>query len=243
MSLLSITNLTSGYGGLEILHGVSLHLEDGEIVALLGPNGSGKTTILKSIFSLADVRGGSIVFRERDITRSPTHSLLELGISYVPQGRLVFHNLTVRENLEMGAFLVHHKETIAKNLEAVFADFPRLKEKERERAGNLSGGEQQMLALGRAMMMTPAVLLLDEPSLGLSPKIVKDVFAKLVEINRRGVSILIVEQNVHLALGIANRGYLLGAGEIKYTGPAAELDDPEKMRTLYFGNSNLEPRT
>ena len=220
---------------MEVLHDVSLHADEGEVVALLGPNGSGKTTILKSIFSLADVMKGKITFRDRDITRAPTHSLLEMGIAYVPQGRLVFQNLTVRENLEMGAFLLNHKETVQKNLEAVYDRFPVLKKKSRERSGNLSGGEQQMLALGRALMVTPTLLLLDEPSLGLSPKITKEIFAHIASLAKSGLSILVVEQNVHLALQVADRGYLLAAGEIRFEGSAEELDDPEKMRKLYLG--------
>lgn len=236
MPLLTISNLTAGYGALDVLHGVSLDVHEGEIVALLGPNGCGKTTVLKSVFGLADVRGGDVIYRERTITGSPTHSLLELGIAYVPQGRLVFPSLTVKENLEMGAFLLNHRETVRQNLANVLDDFPQLKGKLATRADALSGGEQQMLALGRALMLTPSVLLLDEPSLGLSPKTCADVFAKLQDLNRRGVSILLIEQNVHLALSIAHRGYLLAAGVIKFSGLATELDDPEKMRRLYFGS-------
>lgn len=233
--MLQIKNLTAGYGAMEVLHNVSLHADQGEVVALLGPNGSGKTTILKSIFSLADVIKGEVWFRDKDITKVPTHSLLEMGIAYVPQGRLVFANLSVRENLEMGAFLLNHRETVEKNLAAVYKRFPVLEKKSREKSGNLSGGEQQMLALGRALMVTPQILLLDEPSLGLSPKITKEMFVHIVALAKTGLTILIVEQNVHLALQIADRGYLLAAGEIRFAGSAAALADPEKMRKLYLG--------
>ncbi len=220
---------------MEILHDVSLDAAEGEVVALLGPNGSGKTTILKSIFSLADVMRGAIKFRDQDITHTPTHALLERGIAYVPQGRLVFPNLTVSENLEMGAFLLNHEETKEKNMAAVFKQFPVLEKRSKEKSGNLSGGEQQMLALGRALMMTPTLLLLDEPSLGLSPKITKEIFGHIALLAKSGMTILIVEQNVHLALQVAHRGYLLAAGEIRFAGTARDLDDPEKMQKLYLG--------
>lgn len=232
--LLTIQNLKAGYGNSEVLHGVSFEVRPGEIVALIGPNGAGKSTILKSVVGLAMKTRGEIRFRDKDISRMPTHALLEQGIGFVPQGRLVFASMTVRENLEMGGYLLDHRETLQKNLEAVCGYFPILKRKLKERAGSLSGGEQQMLAVGRALMMTPELLMLDEPSLGLSPKIQRELFEILKAINAAGAALLVVEQNVRLVLKYASRGYLLTAGQIKFAGSAAELGDERRMREAYL---------
>lgn len=236
MSLIKIKNLDAGYEKMQILFDVNLEVQPGEIVALIGPNGAGKSTILRAIFDLANAYKGSIIFGNKDITHMKTHALLEEGISFVPQGRLVFENLTVEENLLMGAYTINHPEAKNKNLESVYNFFPALKEKKDNLALDLSGGQQQMLALGRALMTTPRLLLLDEPSLGLSPKVMKEIYQKIREINEQGVSLLIVEQNVHLALDVAQRIYLLAAGSVKHVGPPEDFKDMERMRSLYLGN-------
>ena len=232
--LLDVQNLSAGYGELQVLRNVSLGVEEGEMVVLIGPNGAGKSTVLKSVVGLTDRSEGRILFQGKDITRLPTHALLEEGVGFVPQGRLVFPSLTVRENLEMGGYLIDHRETLDANLAAVFARFPVLAEKARELAGNLSGGQQQQLAIGRALMMTPKFLMLDEPSLGLSPKLMHELFQKLEEIREAGTSILVVEQNVRLALKYVDRGYLLANGEIRARGSAEELSRPELMHEAYL---------
>jgi branched-chain amino acid transport system ATP-binding protein len=232
--LLEIENLTAGYDNLEVLQGISLKVFQGEIIALIGPNGAGKSTILKAVVGLADKNSGSIFWKGRDISSLPTHALLEEGIGFVPQGRLVFPSLTVRENLEMGGYLLDHRETLRQNLAIVLEYFPVLREKIKMRAGRLSGGEQQMLAIARALMMTPELLMLDEPSLGLSPKITQELFEILEKINANGTTLLIVEQNVRLILQYAHRGYLLAAGQIRIAGTAAELSDEKLMHEAYL---------
>ncbi|MBI4598981.1 ABC transporter ATP-binding protein [Candidatus Uhrbacteria bacterium] len=232
--VLEIHNLVAGYGGLEVLHGTSLHVDEGEMVALIGPNGAGKSTVLKSIFGLADRASGQILFQGKDVTQLPTHALLEEGMGFVPQGRLVFSSMTVEENLEMGGYLLNHTETRRQNLDHVYARFPALADKRRERAAHLSGGQQQQLAIGRALMMSPQLLLLDEPSLGLSPKLMAEVFQKLDEIRAEGTALLVVEQNVRLALAHANRGYLLAAGTVCVSGSAKELSRPGLMQEAYL---------
>lgn len=232
--MLELKNIRAGYGNSEVLKGVSLAAGKGEIVALIGPNGAGKSTVLKSIMNLAGLSNGSIAWKGKDIARLPTHSLLEEGIGFVPQGRLVFPSLTVAENLEMGAYLLDHKETAARNLKLVLDYFPVLNRRRRDKAGTLSGGEQQMLAVGRALMMTPELLMLDEPSLGLSPKATEAVFEKLKEINRAGVTLIIVEQNVRLVLRYAHRGYLLVNGSVRFEGNAEELGTERLMHEAFL---------
>ena len=232
--MLQIKNLTSGYGGNEVLHDISMQVAPGEIVWLIGPNGAGKSTILRSIFQLAKIKAGTIAFKDHDITKLHTHDLLELGIGFVPQGRLVFSNLTVQENLRMGGFLLNNKDVLQKNIEDVVRRFPVLQEKLREKARNLSGGQQQMLAIGRALMMTPQLLLLDEPSLGLSPKVTQEIFAILKEINAAGTTLMIVEQNVHLLLKFATRMYVLASGRVVAEGKPETFHDPAVLRKLYF---------
>jgi branched-chain amino acid transport system ATP-binding protein len=232
--MLRIQNLKSGYNGVEILHGIGLEIKSGEIVALIGPNGAGKSTLLKSIFNLCEIYSGEIIFKDKNITKLPTHYLIHEGVSYVPQGRQVFSNLTVRENLEMGAFIMEDHELIKRNIQDVFNKFPILKEKERELALNLSGGEQQMLAIGRALIQDPELLLLDEPSLGLAPKVMREVFEKILEINKEGISIIIVEQNAKKATEIANRTYVMEDGEIALEGGKEILENP-KVKNIYFG--------
>jgi branched-chain amino acid transport system ATP-binding protein len=232
--MLKIQNLKSGYDGLEILHGINFEIKPAEIVAIIGPNGSGKSTLLKSIFNLAEIYSGKIIFKDKDITKLPTHYLIQEGICYVPQGRQVFSTLTVRENLEMGCFILEDHELFQRNLADVYNKFPVLKERENDLALNLSGGEQQMLAIARALIQDPELLLLDEPSLGLAPKIRKEIFEKIVEINNEGVSIIIVEQNAKQAVEIAHRTYVLENGRIVLEGGKEILKD-ERIKSIYFG--------
>ncbi len=234
MPLLEINKLHAGYGELRVLRDVSLSVEPGEFIALIGPNGAGKSTVLKSTYGQAGVTNGTIQFDGKDVTKLPTHALLEQGISYVPQGRIVFPSLTVYENLEMGGYLLNNKKTVAANIAAVFDRFPVLREKQKEKAGTLSGGQQQQLAIGRALMLAPKLLMLDEPSLGLSPKLQTEVFEKLKELQALGTTILCVEQNVRLVLRYADRGYLLVNGEIKLSSSSEELSKPEVMHGAFL---------
>ncbi|MBI2475029.1 ABC transporter ATP-binding protein [Candidatus Uhrbacteria bacterium] len=232
--LLHIENLSAGYGQLRVLNNVSLSVGVGEMVVLIGPNGAGKSTILKSIFGLTTKMNGQILFDALNITSLPTHSLIEQGIGFVPQGRLIFPTMTVKENLEIGGYLIDHKETLHKSLDYVFGLFSVLKEKQQELAGNLSGGQQQQLAIGRALMMRPKLLMLDEPSLGLSPKLTQEVFHILQKIREEGTTLLIVEQNVRLALSYVDRGHLLSNGKIIFSGTAKELGDEKIMHNAYL---------
>jgi ABC-type branched-subunit amino acid transport system ATPase component len=233
--MLQIKNLVAGYNGMEILHGVDFNLNLGEIVAIIGPNGAGKSTLLKSIFNLCQIYSGKIFFKEKDITKLPTHTLIQEGISFVPQGKQIFPSLTVKENLEMGAFVMKDKELIKKNTDYVFKKFDFLKTHQNSYAMNLSGGQQQILAIARALIQDPELLLLDEPSLGLSPKAMKEVFDKIVEINKEGVSIIIVEQNAKQAIEIAHRTYILENGKVALEGTKEILKDNEKIKSIYFG--------
>jgi branched-chain amino acid transport system ATP-binding protein len=232
--MLSIKNLHSGYNGTEILHGIDLQVAPGEIAAIIGPNGSGKSTLLKSIFNLCTVFSGKIFFKEKDITKLPTHELIYEGISFVPQGRQIFSDLTVKENLEMGAFIMQDKELVERNLQSVFKKFPFLKEKQNHYAFSLSGGQQQMLAIARALMQNLELLLLDEPSLGLSPKMMKEVFEKIVKINKEGIAIIIVEQNAKQAMKIAKTTFVLEDGRIALKG-GKEIANNKKIKSIYFG--------
>lgn len=232
--MLRIKDLKSGYNEIEVLHKLDLTIGVGEIVALIGPNGAGKSTVLKSIFSLADIYDGKIIFKDKDITNLKTHELIELGVSFVPQGRQVFTSMTVLENLQMGAYVINDQEVIDRNINDIFQKFPILKEKQDELAGNLSGGQQQLLAIARALIQNPQLLLLDEPSLGLSPKIMKEIFEKIVEIKNEGVAILIVEQNAKQAVDIADKIYILENGKIALEG-GKEILKNEKIRDIYFG--------
>jgi branched-chain amino acid transport system ATP-binding protein len=232
--LIEIKDLVAGYvPRVDVLKGVSLHLDDGELIGIIGPNGAGKSTLLKALFGLIDVRSGSAEFEGEDITDLKAHELVERGISYVPQVDNVFPSLTIEENLEMGLFL--QPKLVPERIETVVGLFPRLGERLKQRAGSLSGGERQMLALGRALMMQPQVLLLDEPSAGLSPALQDEVFIRTQQINQTGVAIIMVEQNARRCLQIADRGYVLDQGTNAYTntGPAL-LHDP-KVIELYLG--------
>jgi len=232
--MLKIRGLESGYDKIEILHKIDFEASPTEIIAIIGPNGAGKSTLLKSIFNLCEIYSGNINFRTKNITKLPTHDLIYEGISYVPQGRQVFSDLTVKENLEMGAFIIKDREVIKRNLNMVFDKFPFLREKREDYAFTLSGGQQQMLAIGRALMQSPKLLLLDEPSLGLSPKSIREIFDKIKEINKTGVTIIIVEQNAKAAVEIADRTYILEDGKIALKGGKEILKDP-KIKNIYFG--------
>jgi branched-chain amino acid transport system ATP-binding protein len=233
--MLSIKNLISGYNKSEVLHGVDIDVNVGEIVVMIGPNGAGKSTVLKSIFNLADVYSGKIIFKDKDITKLKTFELIELGIGYVPQGRQLFQNMTVLENLQMGAFIIEDEGVIKKGIEDVFKKFPVLKEKQNQISATLSGGQQQMLAIARALIQNPQILLLDEPSLGLSPIMMQQIFDKIIEIKNEGVAILIVEQNARQAMCIADRTYVLEGGRIGLHGGKDIIENP-KIRDIYFGN-------
>jgi branched-chain amino acid transport system ATP-binding protein len=232
--ILEIRDLTAGYGASEVLHGVSMEIASGEIVTMVGANGAGKSTSLRSIFGLTDVYGGNVRFRGQDITGLRSHHLVTYGLALVPQERGIFPSLTVYENLEMGGFTLRGDD-LRSHIEKVFARFPRLKERFRQKAGTLSGGERQMLAIGRGLMTDPELLMLDEPSLGLAPKIVEAVFEQIQLIHRSGTTIFLVEQNARRALSIADRAYVLELGRIRYHGAGQELlNDPEVQRA-YLG--------
>jgi len=233
--LLQVENLNVYYGAIHALQGVSFHLEQGEIVTLIGANGAGKSTTLKTICGLLRPREGSVHFRGQDITHAAAHRIVSLGISQVPEGRKIFAPLTVRENLEMGAYTRSDPREIADSMGRVFASFPRLKERLNQLGGTLSGGEQQMLSMGRGLMSRPELLLLDEPSMGLAPILVEEIFRIIREINQQGTSILLVEQNAHMALSVAHRGYVLETGRIVLEGTAAELRDNVQVQAAYLG--------
>lgn len=233
--MLKIDNIKVGYANaVEVLHGISLEVNPGEIVALIGPNGAGKSTVLKSIFSLTDIYSGKIIYKDIDITNLKTHELISLGISYVPQGRQVFSNMTVLENLQMGVFTIKDQDIIKKGIENIFKKFIILKEKQNALASNLSGGQQQLLSIARALIQNPQILLLDEPSLGLDPKTMKEIFEKIVEIKNEGISILMVEQNAKQAIAIADKTYVLENGKIALEGDREILKN-EKIKDIYFG--------
>src|SRR5579863_1130952 len=236
--MLEIKNLTVGYGAINALHNISLSVPAGSIVTLIGSNGAGKTTTLKTISGLLKPRAGQVLYEGQNIAGLAPHEIVKRGLCHVPEGRMIFSNLTVQENLQMGAYLKSDKAAIRKELDFVFATFPRLKERVSQVAGTLSGGEQQMLAIGRALMSHPKFLMLDEPSLGLAPLLVKTIFEKIVEINReRGLTILLVEQNANLALEISRFGYVLETGKIAVQGDSASLRQNSQVRNAYLGGS------
>ncbi len=234
--MLEIKNLQVSYGAINALHGISLSVKAGSIVTLIGSNGAGKSTTLRAISGLVKPQSGEILYAGQNITGLPAHQIVRLGLSLVPEGRMVFANLTVHENLMMGAYLQHDNAVIRRELELVFHTFPRLKEREQQIAGTLSGGEQQMLAIGRALMSRPKFLMLDEPSLGIAPLLVKTIFEKIVEINRaHGITILLVEQNANLALEISQFGYVLETGEIILQDNSAALRQNSQVKSAYLG--------
>jgi branched-chain amino acid transport system ATP-binding protein len=235
MTLLEVENIHSYYGNIHALRGVSLTVEEGEVVTLIGSNGAGKTTTLRSIHGILPPREGRIVFRGEEIQGVPAHDMIGKGISQSPEGRRIFHRMTVTENLEMGAFHRNDRIEIQEDMTRVFDLFPRLKERVKQEAGTMSGGEQQMLAIGRSLMGRPRLLLLDEPSMGLAPVLVERIFQVIEEINKQGTTILLVEQNANVALEIATRGYVLETGEIVNAAPAEKLREDPKVREAYLG--------
>ncbi len=232
-AILRASGVVAGYEETEILHGVSIEVQQGEMVAVIGPNGAGKSTLLKAIFGLVDVREGHVLFNGEDVTDEPPDRIVAKGLSYVPQTENVFPSLTIRENLEMGAFT--RRDGLRERVEQVCDLFPDLAGRRGDRAGKLSGGQRQMLALARALMLDPRMLLLDEPSASLSPKMVDSVFEKIREINERGTAILLVEQNAREALSFSSRGYVLVMGENRLEGRASDLIDNEDVARLYLG--------
>jgi branched-chain amino acid transport system ATP-binding protein len=233
--VLEVKGIDVYYGAIHALKGLSLEVEEGSIVTLIGANGAGKTTTLKSISGLLRPRNGAIMFKGSDISKVAPEKIVGLGISQVPEGRRVFSTMTVLENLEMGAYLRKDKKGIESDLENVFTRFPRLKERRKQTAGTLSGGEQQMLAIGRALMARPELMLMDEPSMGLAPLLVKEIFEIIKDINARGTTILLVEQNANMALSIANRAYVIETGEIVLEGTAEQLINSEEVKKAYLG--------
>ena len=233
--MLEIENLSVNYKAIKALLNVSCRVEQGEIVALIGANGAGKTTTLNAISGIVPPGSGTITFEGEDITRIPPHKIVMKGISQVPEGRRVFAKMSVLENLEMGAYIRSDKKGIAAEIERVFQMFPRLAERRKQLAKTLSGGEQQMLAMGRALMSRPRLILLDEPSMGLAPMLVEKIFEIIQEINREGTTVMLVEQNANMALSIAHRAYVLETGEVVLQGPAAELAANADVRKAYLG--------
>ena len=233
--MLRIADLNVYYGAIHALKGISLEVHQGEIVTLIGANGAGKSTTLRTISGLIAPKSGAVDFEGQGIAGLGAHDIVRRGISQVPEGRRIFADMTVLENLELGAFIRNDKDGIASDMEMVFTRFPRLKERISQQAGTLSGGEQQMLAIGRALMSRPRLLLLDEPSMGLAPLLIKEIFSIIVDINKAGTTILLVEQNANMALSIANRAYVLETGRITLSGDAKDLAASEEVRKAYLG--------
>ena len=233
--LLELNNVHSYYGHIHALNGVSLYVNEGEIVSLIGSNGAGKSTSLRTISGIIHAREGHVLLDGKDITHTEPHNVVKMGIGHVPEGRGIFPKLTVQENLEMGAFTVNDQKTIKDRLELVFEMFPRLKERILQYGGTLSGGEQQMLAIGRGLMLNPRLLMLDEPSMGLAPVLVDLIFETIKKLNEKGTTILLVEQNALMALSIAHRGYVLQTGGIALTDDAAKLKKNEMVQKTYLG--------
>lgn len=233
--MLKVEDINVYYGNIHALKGVSLEINEGEIVTLIGANGAGKSTLLKTVSGLLKPKQGNILFEGQSIAGKQAVSIVKQGISHVPEGRRVFANMSVEENLELGAYLRKDKDGIKKDMANVYELFPRLLERRKQQSGTLSGGEQQMLAMGRALMARPRLLLLDEPSMGLAPLLVKTIFQIIEEINKTGTTILLVEQNAHMALSIANRAYVIETGKVVLSGSAEELNASEEVRMAYLG--------
>lgn len=233
--VLQVEDIHSYYGAIEALKGISLEVYEGEVVTLIGSNGAGKTTTLRSVSGIVPPRTGKIIYQGREITGLPGHEVAAMGIAHSPEGRRIFPRMTVRENLDMGAFTRRDADGIRADIDRVYELFPRLKEREKQKAGTMSGGEQQMLAMGRALMAQPTLLLLDEPSLGLAPVIVDKIYEIIREINEQGVTILLVEQNANYALDVSTRGYVLETGTVALTDNSAALRTDERVKAAYLG--------
>ncbi len=233
-TLLNVENINVYYGAIHAIHNVSFHVDEGEVVTLIGANGAGKSTILKTVSGLLRSKTGDVTFGDKSIGKIPPHQVVEMGLAHVPEGRRIFQQMTVEENLEMGAYTQPAAGILA-DLEKVFAQFPRLKERRRQIAGTLSGGEQQMLAMGRALMSHPKLLLLDEPSMGLAPILIEQIFDIVKMLHQDGTTILLVEQNAQMALSVADRAYVLETGEITLTGTGDELVHSDEIRKAYLG--------
>ena len=234
MSILKVTDMTVNYGVIQAVKGISFEVEQGEIVALIGANGAGKTTTLHTVTGMIPAKSGSIQFYGTDITKVPAHRIVSMGLAHVPEGRRVFAQLTVLENLKMGAYTRKDKDGIEKSLEEIYKRFPRLEERKSQLAGTLSGGEQQMLAMGRALMSRPKMIVMDEPSMGLSPLYVSEIFKIIQDINESGTTVLLVEQNAKKALSIANKAYVLETGNIVLSGDAKELMNDDSVKKAYL---------
>ncbi|MCD7735771.1 MAG: ABC transporter ATP-binding protein [Lachnospiraceae bacterium] len=235
MAMLEVKDLEVFYGVIQAIKGISFEVNEGEIIALIGANGAGKTTILHTITGLISPKKGHVIFEGQDITRTPAHKIVKLGMAHVPEGRRVFSQLTVYQNLKMGAYTRTDKNEIEESLEKVYKRFPRLEERRNQTAGTLSGGEQQMLAMGRALMSNPRIIVMDEPSMGLSPILVNEIFDIIQSVSASGTTVLLVEQNAKKALGIADRAYVLETGKIVQEGRAAILMDDESIKKAYLG--------
>ena len=233
--MLTIRDLHVSYGAIHAIHGISLTVEDGEIVSLIGANGAGKTTILHTITGLKKASSETIEYDGHDLLKTRPCDIITLGMAHVPEGRHIFPAMTVAENLEMGAYIKNNRDEIQEKMKEVFERFPRLRERRKQLAGTLSGGEQQMLAVGRALMSSPKILLMDEPSMGLSPLLVKEIFKIIQEVHRQGITVLLVEQNAKMALSIADRAYVLETGDITIWGDAKELLKDDRVRKAYLG--------
>ena len=235
MAMLEVKDLEVYYGMIQAIRGISFEVNEGEIVSLIGANGAGKTTILHTITGLLSPKKGSVLFEGKEITKIPAHKIVSLGMAHVPEGRRVFAQLSVYQNLKMGAYTRKDKDELEKTLETVYKRFPRLEERKNQLAGTLSGGEQRMLAMGRARMAHPRIILMDEPSMGLSPLLVKEIFTTIEEVNREGVTILLVEQNAKMALSIANRAYVLETGDVVMEGEGQAMLRDDNVRKAYLG--------
>ena len=233
--MLEIKDLNVFYGAIHALKGISLTVDEGELVSLIGANGAGKTTTLHTISGLLPAASGSITLDGKDLQKVAPNKIIGMGLAHVPEGRHVFARMTVEENLRMGAYIIKDQKKISENLENVYSHFPRLKERSRQLAGTLSGGEQQMLATGRALMTNPRIVLMDEPSMGLSPLLVKEIFSIIRELHESGITILLVEQNAKMALAVADRAYVLETGSISMSGKASELAEDDRVRKAYLG--------
>ena len=235
MAMLEIRDLEVNYGAINAIKKISFDVNQGEVIALIGANGAGKTTTLHTITGLLKAKSGSVRFEGKELTKLPPHKIVAMGMAHVPEGGRIFQQLSVFKNLDLGAYTRRDREEYARNLAMVYEKFPRLEERKNQIAGTLSGGEQQMLAMGRALMSSPKIILMDEPSMGLSPLLVKEIFHIIKEVHKQGITVLLVEQNAKMALNIANRAYVLETGQVVMSGDAKELSNNEQVRKAYLG--------